>query len=88
MQTTLLHRRVFSGEGRLGGKDDDEQIVEEEPVISVHALSGMHSPQTIRFKGRLCGGSLTFLVDTCSTHNFINRKSKSAGVVSKWVTNI
>lgn len=55
-------------------EEEEEQGVDEEPAISVHGLSGLHNPQTMQFKGRLCGGLLTFLVDTGSTHNFINRE--------------
>jgi hypothetical protein len=46
----------------------------EEPVISLHALSGISSPQTLKIKGYIKHRSVMVLIDSGSTHNFIHRR--------------
>jgi hypothetical protein len=49
---------------------EDKQ--EDEPVISLYALTGTPSPQTMWVQGALGKLSMTVLMDSGSTHNFIN----------------
>jgi hypothetical protein len=49
---------------------EDKQ--EDEPVISLYALTKTPSPQTMRVQGALGKLSVTVLMDSRSTHNFIN----------------
>lgn len=61
---------------------DDEDIVQEmgmnQPCISVSALSGNHNFHTMRVKGMVNGKPLHILIDSGSTHNFLdlNRAKK------------
>jgi len=49
-----------------------EEMGEEEPVISLHALTGTPSPQTMRVRGALEKIGVIVLMDSGSTHNFLN----------------
>ncbi|KAJ0037637.1 hypothetical protein Pint_22352 [Pistacia integerrima] len=51
---------------------EETPIVELEPGISMHALFGSPNPKTMRFLGHICGRALVILVDTGSTHNFMD----------------
>jgi hypothetical protein len=46
----------------------------EEPVISLHALVGISSPQTLKIKGYIKQCLVVVLIDSDSTHNFIHHK--------------
>lgn len=48
---------------------------EEEMQISVHALAGHTSHQTIKIIGKVKNRLLTILIDTGSTHCFIDSES-------------
>ncbi|KAA8548911.1 hypothetical protein F0562_000595 [Nyssa sinensis] len=62
--------------------DDSDVIMEEEdvvedgveakPEISFHAISGTHAPETMRVNGSIGHIATIVLVDSGSTHNFIN----------------
>ena len=39
--------------------------------ITLYALMGTPTPGTIRVKGKINGSGLVILVDTSSTHNFV-----------------
>lgn len=41
------------------------------PHISLHALSGLHSSETFRLNGIINHTNLTILIDSGSTHNFL-----------------
>jgi hypothetical protein len=45
-----------------------------EPVISLHALSGISAPQTLKIKGYIKHKLVVVLIDSGSTHNFIHRR--------------
>jgi hypothetical protein len=45
-----------------------------EPVISLHALSGISAPQTLKIKGYIKHRLVVVLIDSGSTHNFIHRR--------------
>lgn len=53
--------------------DISEMIIEdlENVQISMHALVGSYSFRTMRIKGNLRGRTITILIDSGSTHNFI-----------------
>lgn len=51
------------------------------PVISLHALQGQAAPSMLRLPGQIKGKSLTVLVDSGSTHNFLQtRVAKHLGL--------
>ncbi|KAJ8752156.1 hypothetical protein K2173_003764 [Erythroxylum novogranatense] len=52
---------------------DDRSESEEVPEISLHAIAGMEHPQTIQLAGTLKGMDVTILVDSGSTHNFVDQ---------------
>ncbi len=57
--------------------DNEEEDVEEEPQpteVMVHALTDYSNPQTMKVEGLLKQQSITVLIDTGSTNNFINSK--------------
>jgi hypothetical protein len=43
-----------------------------EAIISLHALLGVSTPQTLKIKGYINYHQLVVLIDNGSTHNFIN----------------
>jgi hypothetical protein len=45
-----------------------------DPVISLHALSGISAPQTLKIKGYIKHRLVVVLIDSGSTHNFIHRR--------------
>ncbi|RZS10465.1 hypothetical protein BHM03_00041730 [Ensete ventricosum] len=54
-----------------------EEVTEEEPQpadFTVHALAGYSNPQTMKVGGLLKHQSITVLIDTGSTNNFLNSK--------------
>nr|GEU44266.1 UDP-glycosyltransferase 71E1 [Tanacetum cinerariifolium] len=69
--------------------DHDEEVVHEEvtgevieftPQISLNALNGMESFQTLRVTGHVGKQDLHILIDTRSTHNFLDvNKAKQLG---------
>ena len=48
-------------------------ISTKEAIISLHALSGVSTPQTLKIKNYIKYHHLVVLIDIGSTHNFINR---------------
>lgn len=68
----------------MGTDDDDEEsspteelneIVGDETMVgdisSLHTLSGTHTPRSLQLAGSIRGRNLRVLVDSGSTHNFI-----------------
>ena len=51
----------------------DETWANTPPTISLHALLGLEDSQTMRLKGRIKQLSMMLLVDSESTHNFIDQ---------------
>lgn len=45
---------------------------EDPPEISLHAISGILPPQTMRLKGAINRHSVAILIDSGSAHNFIH----------------
>ena len=54
------------------GEAMETDLEEPEPVISLHALTGIQSEGTMQLEVSIRGHALTALLDTGSTHNFIN----------------
>ncbi|GAV59673.1 Asp_protease_2 domain-containing protein, partial [Cephalotus follicularis] len=73
-------RKLFSIEGSLAEENDEEaqedveEVVEEVPEISINAIYGARTPQTMRVIGSLGrqGHKVNFLIDSGSTHSFLN----------------
>ena len=53
---------------------EEPETQQEEPLISLHALVGMTSPQTLKIKGYIKHQPVVILIDSGSTHNFIHRR--------------
>ncbi|XP_034198084.1 uncharacterized protein LOC117613593 [Prunus dulcis] len=54
---------------------------EELPEVSIHAIYGARTPQTMRVHGNVGKHQMTFLVDSGSTHNFLSSKiARKAGI--------
>ncbi|XP_026417622.1 uncharacterized protein LOC113313118 [Papaver somniferum] len=55
-----------------------------DPTISFHAFTGTSFPNTMRVTGRIAGHTLTILLDSGSTHNFLHPSvAKRCGVLQK-----
>jgi len=74
-------RKLFLIEGiyaeEEGEKDIDTELEEDapdEPRISLHAITGSPTPWTMRFPGRFGNYQIMTLMDTRSTHNFLNSR--------------
>ncbi|KAG7970785.1 hypothetical protein I3843_07G101600, partial [Carya illinoinensis] len=52
--------------------EGEPKIVEIEPGISIHALSGSPNSRTMRLLGKVQGCVVVILIDTGSTHNFLD----------------
>jgi hypothetical protein len=52
----------------------DLDIEETNPTISCHALVGINTPETLNIQGYIKKKKVAILIDSCSTHNFINYK--------------
>ena len=55
-------------------EDNQKEIVSDEPIISLNALAGISSPQTLKIRGFLKHRPVVVLIDSGSTHNFIHQK--------------
>ena len=68
---------VMGKEGEIDGPTvtiEEEEDSTTTPEISLHALVGVSSPQTIRVTGIINGRPLHILIDSGSTHNFVSLK--------------
>ncbi|PNX65654.1 hypothetical protein L195_g054648, partial [Trifolium pratense] len=74
---------------QLDGSNDVEQVVDPEPQpdpaqISLHALMGHSIPQTLRVIGQINNKPVGVLIDSGSTHNFVqDRVVKQLGLVTQ-----
>eukprot|EP00253_Pinus_taeda_P033815 PITA_33815 len=55
-------------------EDNQKDNVPDEPVISLHDLAGISSPQTLKIRGFIKHRLVVVLIDSGSTHNFIHQK--------------
>ena len=61
-------------------------IVTGEPKLSIHALEGTFNYQTMRLRGSVGRKVLCILIDSGSTHNFINsRMARKLGCVMEYI---
>ncbi|KAJ0009782.1 hypothetical protein Pint_32852 [Pistacia integerrima] len=51
-----------------------EEQIQDKPEISLHAIVGFRDPKTMRIRGHLSYQPVTVLIDSGSTHNFINEQ--------------
>ena len=56
----------------MGGNLNKPIEQEEDVGITLYALTGTPTPGTMRVRGNIIGSGLVLLVDTGSTHNFMN----------------
>jgi len=71
----FLIEGVYEEEVDTGREEVAENNYEEEeevPEISIHAISRVQAPQTMKVKGSINEIQITMLVDTGSTHNFLS----------------
>lgn len=61
------------GECELEAVQDQEEL--EAPHISIHALTGVHSFSTMKVVGSVGSRQLHILIDSGSTHSFINAQT-------------
>jgi len=47
-------------------------VMDEMPQISIHALYGVHTYQTMKVTGKAENATLHILIDLGSTHNFLD----------------
>lgn len=79
---TEAEEGLWDDEDRNDGLPEGPNCVEEEPQISVHALSGSFSFRTMRLKGQIKKHPITILIDSGSTHNFLDPNvAKRTGLV-------
>lgn len=69
-----IKRQIFL----LEGEENEEEISyenntkTEDPIVLVHALFGSVSHQTMRIRGNIKKKAITILLDSGSTHNFLD----------------
>jgi hypothetical protein len=57
--------------------------LDEEPEISLNAITGTHNPKTMRIIGVLRNQQVVILIDSSSTHNFVDAKlAEVLGIIS------
>ncbi|XP_074297855.1 uncharacterized protein LOC141628647 [Silene latifolia] len=67
----ILDTPEFRGEGEA----EVEDMGTEQPMISLNAISGHTSDQTMRVQGRVKHTAVYILIDSGSTHNFCDTKT-------------
>lgn len=53
----------------------EPEVHQEEPIISLHALSSILAPQTLKLWGYIKHHKIIVLVDSGNTHNFMHRQA-------------
>ena len=59
-------------EGETSGENDKFEDEEEEPLVSIHAIAEATPHQTMRIKGNIKKKAIIILIDSRSTHNFLD----------------
>ena len=57
---------------------EGQDLLQDTPEITLYALVGSLSPGTMRIEGKIQGQCLVILIDTGSTHNFLDAGSCSS----------
>jgi len=70
----LLNSLLLQNEPPQTTTPSPEDEIDLNPQISLHALMGHTIPQTLRMLGQIHNHSLSVLVDSGSTHNFIQER--------------
>jgi hypothetical protein len=58
--------------------EENKYVEEEEPLISLHAIAGCNGPKTMRIKATIGKRVLVILIDSGSTHNFVDQQVAQA----------
>ncbi|KAF2319881.1 hypothetical protein GH714_019957 [Hevea brasiliensis] len=68
------HSHHSNNKGNEGAVDlaNDQPVEELPPEISLNAISGIHSPQAMKLEGNWNGETVFILIDSGSTHSFID----------------
>ncbi|KAH7572255.1 hypothetical protein JRO89_XS04G0228500 [Xanthoceras sorbifolium] len=56
-------------------EEGNEEAVLDTPEISVHAIAGLRAPKTMQVGGSMQSKSVTVLIDSGNTHNFISESA-------------
>ena len=67
------HEVFLDCEDNLEGLGHKDECDGHNPTISLHALTGIEGYQTMRIMGRIKKQSVVILIDSGSTHNFIDQ---------------
>lgn len=70
MLETQLEEDVYDGDNNDVESSNNHYL----PQISLHALSGTNTPQTMQVNGLAHGKKVQVLIDSGSTHYFVNAK--------------
>ncbi|KAF8405746.1 hypothetical protein HHK36_007823 [Tetracentron sinense] len=77
-QMFLIETEPDGGDGRMGdfspNDDDEEPIIDTDPQISLHALTGYTGPQTMRVTAWVGQRQVLILIDSGSTLNFVDQR--------------
>jgi hypothetical protein len=57
---------------------EQQQLEEEEPLISLHALKGIRTDDSLQIRVQVGDHEFTALIDTGSTYNFFSTKAAQA----------
>lgn len=78
LENTFEEEKEFTAEGQVAViqspavSDEATEECGELLKVSLHAIVGANSPQTMRVRGKVNHQSLCILIDTGSTHNFVD----------------
>ena len=78
-----LHKKLYAYEEELEVNEPMENdansqqnyhpgIKDDSPQISLAAITGISQPQILKIKGHIKNNNVTILIDSGSTHNFVN----------------
>ena len=73
-QVYMLETMLESEEVEENEEATTRETQQTVPEISLHALSRVDTPQTMHVRGMIQGKPLHILIDSGSTHNFVNLK--------------
>ena len=62
------------GEEKKDSEKENRMFAEENPQLSIHALEGTYNYQTMRLKGSVGRKGICILIDSGSTHNFLDAR--------------